>query len=160
MYHIQGADNQTRGPVDENTIRHWIAEGRANGMSMAIRQGDPEWQQLARFPEFATALSQAPPPAPPAQGDATGGLIPYKKYPRLGRILHVHPRTAVDVRSVPRRPIRNWGDGARYFRHQEGQRPAGGERKNSRLDRHRGRSGGISGGRDRDHRIPWRDVTL
>ena len=83
MYHIQGADNQTRGPVDENTIRHWIAEGRANGMSMAIRQGDPEWQQLARFPEFATALSQAPPPAPPAQGDATGGLIPYKNIPAL-----------------------------------------------------------------------------
>ena len=83
MYHIQGADNQTRGPVDENTIRQWIAEGRANGMSMAIRQGDPEWQQLARFPEFATALSQAPPPAPPAQGDATGGLIPYKNIPAL-----------------------------------------------------------------------------
>lgn len=83
MYHIQGADNQTRGPVDENTIRQWIAEGRANGMSMAIRQGESEWQQLARFPEFATALSQAPPTAPPAQGDATGGLIPYKNIPAL-----------------------------------------------------------------------------
>ena len=83
MYHIQGADNQTRGPVDENTIRQSIAEGRANGMSMAIRLGDPEWQQLARFPEFATALSQAPPTAPPAQGDATGGLIPYKNIPAL-----------------------------------------------------------------------------
>ena len=82
MYHIQGADKQTRGPVDENTIRQWINEGRANGTSLAVKQGDAEWRQLSFFPEFATALSQAPPPAP-AQGDATGGLIPYKNVPAL-----------------------------------------------------------------------------
>ena len=89
MYHIQGADNQTRGPVDENTIRQWIREGRANGTSMAVKEGDAEWRQLAYFPEFATDLSQAPPPAPP-QGDATGGLIPYKnKHALIGYYMSI-----------------------------------------------------------------------
>ena len=32
---------------------------------------------LSLFPEFATALENAPPP-PDSGGDATGGLIPYK----------------------------------------------------------------------------------
>ena len=83
MYHIIGVDGQSRGPIDAATLTQWIAEGRANGQTKTCPEGGSEWKPLAYYPEFATALSQAP-PAPPnisahaSAGDATGGLIPYK----------------------------------------------------------------------------------
>ncbi len=88
MYHIIGADGQPRGPIDAATLTRWITEGRANGQTKTCPDGGSEWKPLAYFPEFATALSQAP-PAPPnisehaSAGDATGGLIPYKNVPAL-----------------------------------------------------------------------------
>ena len=88
MYHIIGADGQPRGPIDSATLTRWITEGRANGQTKTCPDGGSEWKPLAYFPEFATALSQAP-PAPPnisehaSAGDATGGLIPYKNVPGL-----------------------------------------------------------------------------
>ena len=83
MYHIIGVDGQSRGPIDAATLAQWIAEGRANGQTQTCPEGGSEWKPLAYYPEFATALSQAP-PAPPtisshtSESDATGGLIPYK----------------------------------------------------------------------------------
>ena len=88
MYHIIGADGQPRGPIEAATLTRWITEGRANGQTQTCPDGGSEWKPLAYFPEFATALTQAP-PAPPnisahaSQGDATGGLIPYKNVPAL-----------------------------------------------------------------------------
>jgi hypothetical protein len=92
MYHIVGSDNQPRGPIDAATLNQWIAEGRANGQTMTCVEGSQEWKPLAYFSEFAPALTglASPPPsgypgaAPPhlgqgsGEGDATGGLIPYK----------------------------------------------------------------------------------
>ena len=83
MYHIIGVDGQSRGPIDSATLTQWIAEGRANGQTKTCPEGESEWKPLAYYPEFATALSQAP-AAPPnisahaSQSDATGGVIPYK----------------------------------------------------------------------------------
>jgi len=83
MYHIIGVDGQSRGPIDAATLTQWIAEGRANGQTKTCPEGGSEWKPLAYYPEFATALSQAP-PAPPtisthtSESDATGGIIPYK----------------------------------------------------------------------------------
>ena len=83
MYHIIGVDGQSRGPIDAATLTQWIAEGRANGQTKTCPEGGSEWKPLAYYPEFATALSQAP-TAPPnisahaSQSDATGGVIPYK----------------------------------------------------------------------------------
>jgi len=80
MYHIIGADGQPSGPVDAATLKQWIAEGRANGQTNMCPDGGSEWKPLAYFPEFATALSQALSnvSAHTSEGDATGGLIPYK----------------------------------------------------------------------------------
>ena len=78
------------GPVDEAKIREWIAEGRANGQSMTCRVGDSQWRPLSEFSEFG---SSAPPPlAAPGkgEGDATGGLIPYKnKHALIGYYMSV-----------------------------------------------------------------------
>ena len=88
MYHIIGVDGQSRGPIDATTLTQWIAEGRANGQTKTCPEGGSEWKPLAYYPEFATALSQAP-AAPPnisahaSQSDATGGVIPYKNVPGL-----------------------------------------------------------------------------
>lgn len=77
MYYIVGSDNQSHGPVDESTLKEWIAQGRAIAQTQACKEGNSEWKALSLFPEFATALENSPPP-PDSGGDATGGLIPYK----------------------------------------------------------------------------------
>jgi hypothetical protein len=99
MYYIVGADNQPRGPVDAATLNQWIAEGRANGQTQARTETAQSWQPLAYFPEFAPALTGVASPQPsgypgagpphvgqaPAEGDVTGGLIPYKnKFALIG----------------------------------------------------------------------------
>lgn len=77
MYYIVGSDNQSHGPVDESTLKEWIAQGRAIAQTQACREGNSEWKSLSSFPEFAAALENSP-PTPDYGGDATGGLIPYK----------------------------------------------------------------------------------
>ena len=96
MYKIVGADQKEYGPIPEEQLRQWIAEGRANGQTI-VRFGDGPWKPLGTFPEFAAALGAAapaisptapvspPPPltlggpspgAPPAtNGLAIGGLV-------------------------------------------------------------------------------------
>jgi hypothetical protein len=72
MYKIVGADQKEYGPVTEEQLRQWIAEGRANAQSV-VRFGDGPWKPLSTFPEFASALGmaagpsqpQSPPPASP-----------------------------------------------------------------------------------------------
>ncbi|MDP6905299.1 MAG: GYF domain-containing protein [Verrucomicrobiota bacterium] len=84
MYHIIGGDDQKHGPVDEAKIREWITECRANAQSMACRVGENQWRRLSEFTEFAPEFGVSAPVAPPLaaphqeQGDATGGIIPYK----------------------------------------------------------------------------------
>ena len=96
MYHIVGGDDQKHGPVDEAKIREWIAEGRANGQSMTCKVGDTEWRQLSEYPEFASEFGSSTPAPPPlavpskGEGDATGGLIPYKnKHALIGYYMSV-----------------------------------------------------------------------
>jgi hypothetical protein len=68
MYKIVGADRKEYGPVTSDQVRQWIAEGRANGQTIASFEGSP-WKPLSTFPEFADALrASAPPPFPPAAG--------------------------------------------------------------------------------------------
>ena len=64
MYYIVGSDNQPRGPIDADTLNHWIAEGRANGQTQARTDSSETWQPLAHFPEFAPALTGVASPAP------------------------------------------------------------------------------------------------
>jgi GYF domain 2 len=74
-YTIIGGDEKQYGPVSDDELRQWIAEGRLSFQSLVLVEGGTEWKPLATFPEFAAALgSQAaarPPvasaPADPAQ---------------------------------------------------------------------------------------------
>ena len=76
MYYIVGSDNQSHGPVDESTLKEWIAQGRAIAQTQACER---QFRMEVAFiiPEFAAALENSP-PTPDYGGDATGGLIPYK----------------------------------------------------------------------------------
>ena len=56
MYYTVGSDNQSHGPVDESTLKEWIAQGRAIAQTQTRKEEDSEWKALSLFPEFATAL--------------------------------------------------------------------------------------------------------
>jgi hypothetical protein len=76
MYRIIGADKKEYGPVSVEQIKEWIAQGRANGASMALADGTEEWKPLSELPEFAEALAAktASPlhtPAPAPQPDSS-----------------------------------------------------------------------------------------
>jgi TM2 domain-containing membrane protein YozV len=62
MYKIIGADGQQYGPVNAETLRHWIAENRANGQTLAQAEGATEWKPLSTFAEFAGDIKSATPP--------------------------------------------------------------------------------------------------
>jgi len=64
MYKLIGADQKEYGPVSADDVRAWIAEGRANGQTLARFEGGP-WKPLSTFPEFVSSLGAAPQPAPP-----------------------------------------------------------------------------------------------
>ena len=65
MYKIIGSDGREYGPVNAETIRQWIAEGRLHGPSQIQGEGQTGWKPLGDFPEFAAALGAAPPAALP-----------------------------------------------------------------------------------------------
>ena len=74
MYILIGADQKEYGPVAADEVRAWIAEGRANGQTLARFEGGP-WKPLSTFPEFVGSLGAAPqsaPPMPMAQAALTG----------------------------------------------------------------------------------------
>src|ERR1051325_5215052 len=70
-YRIVGADQKEYGPVSEDQLRQWIAEGRANAQTI-VRFDDGPWKPLSTFVEFASVLGTTPaatpgvmPPPPP-----------------------------------------------------------------------------------------------
>jgi len=62
MYKIIGADGKEYGPVSLETLRQWMAEGRANSETKVLPEGATEWRKAGELPE----LTQ-PTPAAPAQ---------------------------------------------------------------------------------------------
>jgi hypothetical protein len=62
MYKLIGGDQKTYGPISAQQLRQWIAEGRANGSTMAQAEGATDWKPLSAFPEFADALAAKGPP--------------------------------------------------------------------------------------------------
>jgi hypothetical protein len=69
MYKIVGGDQREYGPITSDQVREWIAQGRANGQTLASFEGSP-WKPLSTFPEFADALRAS---APPTIGGVAGG---------------------------------------------------------------------------------------
>ena len=73
MYKIRGTDQKEYGPVNADMVRQWIAEGRANSLTLVQAEGSAEWKPLSAFAEFSAApaagvrpplLSGQPVPAP------------------------------------------------------------------------------------------------
>lgn len=56
MFKIIGNDQQEYGPVPTETLRQWIAEGRANASTLVLPEGGPEWQPLGTVTGFADAF--------------------------------------------------------------------------------------------------------
>ena len=77
MYKIMGADQKEYGPVESGKIREWIAQGRANGQTIASFENGP-WKPLSSFPEFADALRASAPPPLPQMSYAVPGVTPIK----------------------------------------------------------------------------------
>ena len=75
MYILIGADQKEYGPVAADEVRAWIAEGRANGQTLARFEGGP-WKPLSTFPEFVDSLRSAPQPAPPAPSAPSAPMAP------------------------------------------------------------------------------------
>lgn len=74
MYKIVGADQKEYGPATSDQVREWIAQGRANGQTLATFDGSP-WKPLATYPEFADALRTVIPP--PVGPPLAAGAAPY-----------------------------------------------------------------------------------
>jgi TM2 domain/GYF domain 2 len=67
MYYVIGANGSQYGPVDEATIRAWIAEGRVAAPSLSFKTGESGWVPLQSREEFRDLLAA---PAAPAAGAA------------------------------------------------------------------------------------------
>jgi hypothetical protein len=84
MYKIVGADQREYGPVTDEQLRQWIAEGRANAQTI-VRFGDGPWKPLSEFPEFAAALGHpAAPPVSTYPTSVSGPLVPGAQPPTNG----------------------------------------------------------------------------
>jgi len=69
MYYVIGANGSQYGPVDEATIRAWVAEGRVAAPSLSFKTGDAGWVPLQTREEFRDLLAAAP-----AAGVANAGV--------------------------------------------------------------------------------------
>lgn len=79
MYQVIGANGVPYGPVDESTVRAWVAEGRLAASSLSWREGETQWVALGSRPElaelFAAAQAVAPPPTPVLPGAPREWLV-------------------------------------------------------------------------------------
>jgi hypothetical protein len=69
MYRILGGDGKEYGPITAETLRQWVAEGRANAETQVLADGAAAWVPLGSLPELAGA---APPAAAPGYTYAPG----------------------------------------------------------------------------------------
>jgi hypothetical protein len=68
MYYVIGANGSQYGPVDEATLKAWIAEGRVGAPSLSFKSGEASWVPLSTRDEYRELLGAAA--APPAAGAA------------------------------------------------------------------------------------------
>lgn len=86
MYYVIGANGSQYGPVDEATIRAWIAEGRVAAPSLSFKTGEAGWVPLQTREEFKELFAAAAMPAP--------GAAPPPPY--AGQTIAVGPDTPKD----------------------------------------------------------------
>ena len=70
MYYVIGTDGNQYGPVDESTLRTWLAEGRVAATSLSFKTGETLWTPIKDRAEFAGPGPGVPPPPgiPPVPG--------------------------------------------------------------------------------------------
>jgi TM2 domain/GYF domain 2 len=68
MYYVIGANGSQYGPVDEATIRAWVAEGRVAAPSLSFKTGESGWVPLQSREEFRDLLAAAAAVAAPPVG--------------------------------------------------------------------------------------------
>jgi len=87
-------DGQRTGPVALQTLQHLASVGAIAPDTMVWKEGLKDWAPSRQFTELAQSLGEGAgkrtPPivpgrlqAPEPQGDATGGIIPYRNGPAL-----------------------------------------------------------------------------
>jgi hypothetical protein len=74
MYKIVGADQREYGPVTQEEVLQWIAQGRANAQTIAMAEGGA-WKPLGTFEEFKAALNISAATPPPLGGATVGGSV-------------------------------------------------------------------------------------
>ena len=60
MYYVIGANGSQYGPIDEATVRAWIAEGRLGGVSLSFKTGETGWVPLNTRDELRELLAATP----------------------------------------------------------------------------------------------------
>lgn len=71
MISILGADGKSYGPVEDEQVHRWLAEGRASLQTLARIEGSSEWLPLGEMRSFNPLLppplpARTPPPLPAA----------------------------------------------------------------------------------------------
>jgi hypothetical protein len=84
MYKLLGGDGKEYGPIPAETLKQWIAEGRAGAQTKVLAEGATEWCTVQQLPEFSGAFL-APPPLPqkPPSESGLNQIIPYRNGPAL-----------------------------------------------------------------------------
>lgn len=59
MYYVIGANGSQYGPIDEATLRSWIAEGRTGAVSLSFKTGEVQWVPMGTRPEFQELFNAA-----------------------------------------------------------------------------------------------------
>src|SRR4051812_34221074 len=73
-YTIVGHDQKPYGPVTEEQLRQWIADGRVNDRTQVQIEGTSEWKPLSAFPELIGSSKTAPPPLSPVPTAKTSAM--------------------------------------------------------------------------------------
>ena len=85
MYRIIGSDGKEYGPLTAEQLRQYIAEGRVNGQTQVLVEGQAQWTTLGQIAEFSADLSAHAPVTPtPMPAAPTPAPIPLSEPP-------VHP---------------------------------------------------------------------
>lgn len=78
MYKIIGTDGKEYGPVSADTVREWVAQGRADARTRVLVEGATEWKTLGELPEFLVG-QPGPSPAVPPQPFPTSTSVTEKR---------------------------------------------------------------------------------
>jgi hypothetical protein len=77
MYKILGQDGKEYGPVNADTLRQWLTQGRLNAQTRVCAEGATEWKPLAEFPELALIpMASTPSAAAPAAQPLAQASLP------------------------------------------------------------------------------------